>query len=497
MDTDNKSLQNEVKTDEALPSVTASSATSPTTVIDSSNAAADQANQNINPDIIGKYFTVRASGDVTLGNYAGGQGIFWDQSAATLNILGGLSVSHIDIPDTITTNSFHVDTSGNSWWGSTTLAGSPASVTSTGIATFKSITLGGGTYQYTIADTGLYSFGDGSDGSVHLTTGTPSYPFGTWSGSNFTLTRDVFATDITIDNIIFLFTNGYRIFILGTLHCVAGASIFNQGNDASGEFGGIGLSSGFLSGSLGGGFGGGGGNRGNNSSGITPSIPVIPTGAANSIGTLSSAATSGTGGTGGAASGHGTVNGALGQTSGINTIYNVKPALYWHIENLIDINNDLSLAKYTSSCPATGGGGGGGGSDGGSNHAGAGGAGGGGGGTGGIIAIFARIIILDASCNISVKGGNGGNGTNGTNATGGGLQAGGGGGGGGGCGGTGGVIFMVYNQLTNNGTITIAGGTGGTAGTGGTGGAGGSNGGNGVDGQTGADGKFIQIAMSL
>lgn len=33
------------------------------------------------------------TGDVLIGNYAGGQGILWDQSAGTLNILGGIDIS--------------------------------------------------------------------------------------------------------------------------------------------------------------------------------------------------------------------------------------------------------------------------------------------------------------------------------------------------------------------------------------------------------------------
>lgn len=52
---------------------------------------------------------------------------------------GSISASSINIPDTVTANSFHVDSSGNTWWGATTLAASTANVTSAGIATFAGI----------------------------------------------------------------------------------------------------------------------------------------------------------------------------------------------------------------------------------------------------------------------------------------------------------------------------------------------------------------------
>lgn len=68
--------------------------------------------------------------------------IKWD--GTTLSVVGGFSVSQIDIPDTTTANSFHTDTTGNSWWGAnvaTGLAGANASVTSAGVAVFKSVTL--------------------------------------------------------------------------------------------------------------------------------------------------------------------------------------------------------------------------------------------------------------------------------------------------------------------------------------------------------------------
>lgn len=66
----------------------------------------------------------------------------WD--GTTLTIKGSISASSIDIPDTTTANSFHVDSSGNTWWGANVASGigsATASVTAAGVAIFTSVTL--------------------------------------------------------------------------------------------------------------------------------------------------------------------------------------------------------------------------------------------------------------------------------------------------------------------------------------------------------------------
>lgn len=78
----------------------------------------------LNPQVTSPYFKISPSGDIYLGNYDGGQGVWWDAQGDTLHILGGLTVDHLDIPSTIVANSFHVDTDGNTWWGATTLVAS-------------------------------------------------------------------------------------------------------------------------------------------------------------------------------------------------------------------------------------------------------------------------------------------------------------------------------------------------------------------------------------
>lgn len=47
----------------------------------------------------------------------------------------------LDIPDTVSTNSFHVDVTWNTWWGATTLAWSVASILNTWAANFTSVSI--------------------------------------------------------------------------------------------------------------------------------------------------------------------------------------------------------------------------------------------------------------------------------------------------------------------------------------------------------------------
>ena len=66
---------------------------------------------------------------------------------------GNLTAASIDIPNTTTANSFHVDSSGNAWWGATAIGSAVAKVLNTGAATFTSGAIGG----WTIGATTLYS----------------------------------------------------------------------------------------------------------------------------------------------------------------------------------------------------------------------------------------------------------------------------------------------------------------------------------------------------
>lgn len=61
----------------------------------------------------------------------------WD--GTNLSLAGALTASSIDIPDTVTASSFHVDASGNTWWGATTFAAAVASISAAGAARVKSL----------------------------------------------------------------------------------------------------------------------------------------------------------------------------------------------------------------------------------------------------------------------------------------------------------------------------------------------------------------------
>ena len=56
---------------------------------------------------------------------------------------GALVANSIDIPDTTTANSFHVDSDGNIWLGATTFAAAPGKISNAGIATLAGAIIDG------------------------------------------------------------------------------------------------------------------------------------------------------------------------------------------------------------------------------------------------------------------------------------------------------------------------------------------------------------------
>ena len=130
----------------------------------------------------------------------------------------------------------------------------------------------------------------------------------------------------------------------------------------------------------------------------------------------------------------------------------------------------VDRTSFTDRRYGAGGPGGGGGAGGTTGSGGNGGAGGAGGGN---VILISPAITINASGVISADGDNGSVG-----ATGGASDR---GSGGGGAGGSGGHIFVITKSLTNNGIITVVGGSGGAGGADpGSGGAGGSGGSGGV-----------------
>lgn len=71
----------------------------------------------------------------------------WRLSPTTAELNVSTALASLDIPDTTTANSFHVDSSGNAWWGTNVATGyatAPAKILNTGAGTFSSITITGG-----------------------------------------------------------------------------------------------------------------------------------------------------------------------------------------------------------------------------------------------------------------------------------------------------------------------------------------------------------------
>jgi hypothetical protein len=266
-------------------------------------------------------------------------------------------------------------------------------------------------------------FGDGNDGNGTLD-GTTAIAGMTPSSGVYTMTRDMFFNQLTVQTGAVLNTGGYRVFCKTSCTVDSGGSINRNGANAVGTSGGA---SNTVGGSIGPGAAGGGG-------GTTTGVSAT-TGLTNSLG--------GTGGTGGSGS-----SGAGGTSTAV-TVVSAASGGYRYIPPALvgaRMGGTLSLAVFSG-----GNGGGGGGGDG---------TAGGGGGTGaGAVVVAAKTLTNNGT--IQANGGTGA-------AAAGGNRGGGGGGGGG-------VVFLVYNTFSGN-AATAAAGTGGAGAGTGTAGANGSAG---------------------
>jgi hypothetical protein len=302
-------------------------------------------------------------------------------------------------------------------------------------------------------------FGDGSDGSLHFDGSTPVLGV-TPSGSVYTLTREINATSILIDNGVTVVpaatdtqvtgtqgTQAFRIFCTGTLTnngtirnngsagAVTGAS--NTGKGAAPSFGTV----------ANGNNGGGGGTTAAGTGGTNNSVYwTTGTGGTGGTGTGGNGTGTGAGGAGG---------GRVGGAGGAGGNLAVVTAAQGSVRNFFAAYSGVLVGAGNTQWHFGGAGGGGGCSDGTV-------VGGGGGGGGGVVGIFARTLA--GSGTIEAKGGGGGKPTGG----GGGTTTGGGGGGGGG------TIILVHTTGTMSTSVT--------AGAGNTGGSTGTSGGNGADG---------------
>jgi hypothetical protein len=302
-------------------------------------------------------------------------------------------------------------------------------------------------------------YGAGFDGDVTIS-------------SNTTLVRDMYYNNLTILLGFTLNTNGFKVYVKGTL--TNDGTIGTAGNNGTN---GISFSS----------VGAGGATTAIAVSVTTPNGEIFinggPAGTAGGAGSTGNGASSsavaaasiylgglgGRGGTGGTGP-----SGTPGTGGLISSIYSSIDGKRY----INAITESFWLGMYFPFCSISGSGGGAGAGGG----AGTGGGSGGGGGSG-CRGVNIHAFSLINSGTIRAIGGNGGNGSIAT-----GLNAGGGAGGGGGGGG---YMYLIYGSITNTGTITVAGGTGGLGiignGTGGTG----ANGSNGVA------GTIVQINTTL
>ncbi len=267
---------------------------------------------------------------------------------------------------------------------------------------------------------GLSIFGDGSDGAL-VYDGAATILGMAPSTNVYTLTRDIFASAITVNAGVTINAAGFRIFCSGTMTIAATGVVSNDGNAGGASSASTGGAAGAISsaGSTAQGTAGGAGSSGTGAgTAATSSTTGFPGG-------------TGVGGAGGTAGG-GNTGGTASWTALVATKGGAR-----HLLALVG-----GMTFGTAGINVFGGGSGGGG--GGANNADGG--GGGGGGGGGVLIVAAFTLA-----NLGAMHATGGAGSAGTSA---GNSAGGGGGGGGG------VVITVARFLSGN-VPTAAGGAGG------------------------------------
>jgi len=306
--------------------------------------------------------------------------------------------------------------------GATTVSGTlnvAGTLSSTGAASASNLS---GTNT---GDQTLPVYGDGADGAVTFD-GSSAYSFATYSSAIYTLTRDVWATTISVSSGYTVITAGYRLFATTSIN--AAGNIHNNGSNGSGAVAGAGGLGGFFK-------AGGAGAAG------------LLSASAGAAGTAQATPTANTwvGGVGGRG-GQGRLNN-IGFNGGQIAPTNATNPANADGGSKVTSNYVNYLTRYVVGAtnwqmtPSIGGGGG---AKSVTGTAATSGAGGGGGGI-----CFVAAPVITGSGTISANGGSGGN------------AAGTGGSFGGGGGGGGGVVCVIAK--TSAITPTATGGTGGTS----------------------------------
>lgn len=149
-----------------------------------------------------------------IGNSAGDK-MTWD--GATLSVTGTLVAGSIHIPDVdLTSNSFHVDSTGNMWIGATQSDfiadpnNAPAYILNDGTARFSTVTLSGSLVVSTSGSISsgqsAYNTGTGywieyNVGTPRLSIGNPATNYMTWDGADLTVKGSIIATSATITGV--------------------------------------------------------------------------------------------------------------------------------------------------------------------------------------------------------------------------------------------------------------------------------------------------------
>lgn len=356
-----------------------------------------------------------------------------------------------------------------------------ANISTTGTPSSTTFLRGDGAWATAIT----FGYGDGSDGAVVLD-GTNTYAFLTKVSNTYTMTRDIFCTNFTLNSSITIVPANYRVFVNGTASgngiVAQNGNVGTSGTAASGDTHGVGGAggaaiAGYFS-SPAGGAGGSGADGLNGTGGSPATAGVSGSNITNSAGSSGNA-----GGAGGNGDGTPKAPGA-GGTGGTATSLTPSLAIQAKSSSIVPLTSGCTFSGVITGQAGAGGGGGGGyGFNGSSNHGGGGG-GGGAGSAGGFFFMCAKSFT--GSYTFNLNGGAGGNGGAGSGGNGG---FGGGGGGGAGSGGNGGIAMLIYGAKSGSNTYNVSGGTVGSVGTATNGGSAGSVG------SAGATGASFEIAF--
>jgi hypothetical protein len=302
----------------------------------------------------------------------------------------------------------------------------------------------------------MSGLGDGSDGAVTFdgsTTVLGLVP----SSSVYTLTRDIFCTNITFTGSASIKAAGYRIYARGTIDTTGSSITSNSTTSIIAAFGANGAT-----GSGGGATGGPGGIVLGGSSGGQPVL-----GGSGLAGQAITASMGGVGGSGGNGnSGSGGAGGTVTAPSALLGSPRITPTP--SLLGMILGNGGGGVGAITLLQGGSGGGAGGGGT---ASY------GGGGGAGGGILGVMARTLKLKTAADISCRGGSGGAGASSGTGT------------GGGGGGGGGVLILCYGSYSTGDSSVFS------SATNCPGGPGGALFGTGTNGSAGATGTCITIPL--